>query len=41
LLTGDNTSKKVVLQVCFPIDNKENFAIVVESGNNNSCASKV
>lgn len=41
LLTGDKTSKSVVLQVCFPFDNKENFAIVLESGYNKSCEEKI
>ncbi len=41
LLTGDHTAKNVVVQVCFPYDNKENFAIVLEAVNNKSCDSKV
>lgn len=40
LLTGEK-SKNVVLQVCFPSDNKENFAVVLESGVNKSCQTKV
>lgn len=41
LLTGDHTSKNIVLQVCFPLDNKENFAIVLDTSANKSCDEKV
>ena len=41
LLAGEKTSKNVVLQVCYPYDSKENFAIVFESGYNKSCENKV
>jgi hypothetical protein len=34
-------AKNIVVEVCFPADKKENFAIVVESGNSNSCQNKV
>jgi len=34
-------SKNVIVEVCFPSDKKENFAVVVESGNNNNCQNKI
>jgi hypothetical protein len=33
--------KNLIVQVCFPTDQKENFAIVIDVSNNKSCESHV
>ncbi len=41
ILLVNDKSKNIVLQVCFPSDRKENFAIVQETKNNKNCDSQI